>query len=131
MVPKARCLVMSLSNAFNELLRNDAKHRSHYQCFFMYSNSAFSSSSLTLRADPVLLTTNLIHCCQVPLSMFIEVLAFSLCWLNIHQVPLMVNKDNGNYHKLNIETHGNMVMWYNGNTKLHKHCTSRPGESYT
>jgi hypothetical protein len=77
------------------------------------------------------LTTNLIHCCQVVLSIFIEVLAFSFPWLNTHQLSLMVIKDSGIYHKLNIETYGNMVMWYNGNKTLHKHCISSRGESYT
>jgi hypothetical protein len=87
------------------------------RCFFIYSCRAFSNSSLTFRADPVFETTNCIHSFQTCLSILIEVLAFfSLSWLNSHDLPFMVDKDNGKYHKLNIEIDGNMVLRYNGNT---------------
>jgi hypothetical protein len=86
------------------------------RCFFIYSCSAFSNSSLTFRAEPVFATTNCIHPFQTCLSILIEVLAFfPLSWLNTHELPFMVDKVNGNYHKLNIETCGIMVLRYNGN----------------
>ena len=87
-------------------------------CFFMYSCKAFSSSSLILRAEPVLLTTNFIQSCQVCFSILIEVLAFSLARLNNHSLPLRVIKVGGNYHKLHIHM-PLMVMWYNGNRTNH------------
>jgi hypothetical protein len=86
-------------------------------CFFIYSCRAFSNSSLTFRAEPVFATTNCIHSFQTCLSILIEVLAFfSLSWLNSHDLPFMVDKVNGKYHKLNIRTYGNMVLRYNGIT---------------
>jgi len=86
-------------------------------CFFIYSCRAFSNSSLSFRAEPVFETTNCIHSFQICLLILIEVLAFfSLSWLNSRDLPFMVNKDNGKYHKLNIEIYGNMVLRYNGNT---------------
>jgi hypothetical protein len=86
-------------------------------CFFIYSCRAFSNSSLTFRADPVFATTNCIHSFQTCLSILIEVLAFfSLSWLNSYELPFMVDKVNGNYHKLNIELCGIMVLRYNGST---------------
>lgn len=90
----------------------------YYPCFFIYSTRAFSISSLILRAEPVLLTTNLIHCCQTPLSILIEVFAlvfgFSSLWLIGTYVLSGVDKVGGIYHKLHIRYHV-MVMWYNGN----------------
>ncbi len=103
------------------ILKNDAKNidfRSYLKdqlCFFIYSCRAFSNSSLTFRADPVFDTTNCIHSFQTCLSILIDVLAFfSLSWLNNHELLFMVDKVNGNYHKLNIEFCGNMVLRYNG-----------------
>lgn len=84
-----------------------------HERFFMYSCRAFSNSSLIFRAEPVVFTTNLIHACQVSLSMLIEVLAFSLEWLNTKSLLHRVVKVGGNYHKLLISKY--MVMWYNGN----------------
>ena len=93
-------------------------------CFFMYSCRAFSNSSLTFRADPVFATTNCIHSFQTCLSILIDVLAFfTFSWLNSHELPFTVNKDSGNYHNINIEFHGIMVLWYNGNNvefRMHK-----------
>jgi hypothetical protein len=87
------------------------------RCFFIYSCRAFSNSSLTFRADPVFATTNCIHSLQTCLSILIEVLAFfSLSWLNSYELPFMVDKVNGKYHKLNIELCGIMVLRYNGST---------------
>lgn len=93
--------------------------RLDYLFFFMYSFRAFSSSSLTFLAEPVLFTTNLIHSCQVALSILMEVLAFSE--LNTHQFIVVVNKVNGIYHKAKIG-YGIMVMWYYGNKILRRIC---------
>lgn len=104
----------------NILNNNSQKHvfrlyPTFQRCFFIYSCRAFSNSSLTFRADPVLATTNCIHSFQTCLSILIEVLAFfSLSWFNTHELPFMVDKVNGKYHKLNIEIYGNMVLRYNG-----------------
>lgn len=88
------------------------------RCFFIYSCRAFSNSSLTFRAEPVFATTNCIHSFQTCLSILIEVLVFfSLSWLNSHELPFVVNKVNGRYHKLNIEFCGIMVLRYNGSTR--------------
>jgi hypothetical protein len=106
-----------------KVLNNDAMNVSFrpyfkdQRCFFIYSCRAFSNSSLTFRADPVFATTNCIHSFQTCLLILIEVLAFvSLSWLNTHELPFMVIKVNGNYHKLNIEFCGIMVSRYNGST---------------
>jgi hypothetical protein len=115
------------------ILKNDTNNidfRPYFKgqrCFFIYSCRAFSNSSLTFRAEPVFATTNCIHSFQTCLSILIEVLAFfSLSWLNTHELPFMVHKVNGRYHKLNIEMYGIMVLRYNGiachnqlQTKMH------------
>src|SRR5581483_438155 len=90
------------------------KALSSYGCFFIYSRIAFSVSSLTFLAEPVLFTTYLIQSCHVCLSMFIEVLAFSRLLLIKQISGIMVNKVGGIYHKLLIPI-PHMVMWYNGN----------------
>lgn len=99
-------------------------------CFFIYSCRAFSNSSLTFRADPVFDTTNCIHSFQTCLSMLIDVLAFfSLSWLNNHELLFMVDKVNGNYHKLNIDSYGNMVVRYNGSPENIQLCPkAQPSE---
>lgn len=89
-------------------------------CFFIYSCKAFSNSSLILRVEPVLFTTNFIHSVQVCLSTFIDVFAFwpapDICCI----IPYAVNKVNGYYHKLNISPSGIIVRRYCGNV-CHAH----------
>lgn len=81
------CLVYEAKNGTNT-----------YLFFFIYSCNALANSSLTLRAEPVLLTTNLIHSIHTSLSMFMEVLDFLL---NCVDCDFVVVKVSGIYHKVN------------------------------
>jgi len=115
MVPIHRCIGGLLDRLCSDLSNIVVIVSYSVRCRFMYSMRAFSSSSLILRADPVLLTTNFIQSCQVCLSILIEVLALTLARLNNVSSPIRVIKVGGNYHKLHILIIF-MVMWYNGNT---------------
>ena len=84
-------------------------------CFFIYSCNALSNSSLILRVEPVLLTTNLIHSVHVCLSIFIDVFVFSLPSGISFTLPYAVNKVNGYYHNINILPYGIIVWRYCGN----------------
>ena len=84
-------------------------------CFFIYSCNALSNSSLILRVEPVLFTTNLIHSVHVCLSIFIEVFVFCLPSGISFTLPYAVNKVNGYYHNINILAYGIIVWRYGGN----------------
>jgi hypothetical protein len=86
-------------------------------CLFIYSCRAFSNSSLILRVEPVSFTTNFIHSVHIRLSIFMEVFVFLSACRILLTIPSTVHKVNGNYHKLNIETCGNMVLRYNGSIR--------------
>jgi hypothetical protein len=93
--------------------------------FFIYSCSALSNSSLILRVEPVLFTTNLIHSVHVCLSIFIEVFVFSLPPGTLFALPYAVNKVNGYHHNINILPHGIIVWRYCGNSiSLPVSCSS-------
>jgi hypothetical protein len=97
-------------------------------CFFIYSCNAFSNSSLILRVEPVLFTTNLIHSVHVCLLIFIEVFVFSLPSGISSSLPYAVNKVNGYYHNVNILPHGIIVWRYCGNKiRLFVSCSSSEG----
>jgi hypothetical protein len=96
--------------------------------FFIYSCNAFSNSSLILRVEPVLFTTNLIHSVHVCLSIFIEVFVFSMPSGISFTLPYAVNKVNGYYHNINILPHGIIVWRYYGNRiRLLISCSSSEG----
>jgi hypothetical protein len=89
-----------------------------YLCFFIYSCRAFPNSSLIFRVEPVLFTTNFIHSVHVCLSIFMDVLVFSLPSSTSFTIPYTVNKVNDYYRKLNITLRGIVVWRYCGISSL-------------
>jgi hypothetical protein len=107
---RSTCSVRVLSHKFDSP-PNDRIHL----CLFIYSSNAFSNSSLILRVEPVLFTTNFIHSVHACLSIFIDVFVFVLPSTISFTIPCAVNKVNGVYHNLNIQVYGIIVWRYDGN----------------